>query len=101
MSFRIDDILKKESSENEQSGESCDLHGAGAPGLLPWQRLAMNECNSILEQTLMSSRSYGGYKQPCDLYSAKLFSSWYNCDKMSYMPVPYDAYVDKGERKKI
>lgn len=98
MSFRIDDILKKESSENEQSsviGESCDLH-AGT-GLVPWQRLAINECNSILEQTLMSSRNYGSYKQPCDLYSAKLFSSWYNCDKMSYMPVPYDAYVDKGK----
>lgn len=93
MSFRIDDILKKEEPQHDGVSENCVLHREA--GLEQWQRV---DCNSILEQTLMNSRSYGGYKQPaCDLYSAKLFSSWYNCDKLAYMPLHYDAYVDKGK----
>lgn len=88
MSFRIEDILKKENSV-ESSYNS---------GLLPWQRFAFSECNSILEQTLLNSRSYEGLKQPRDLYnSAELFASWYKCDKVPYLPMPYDAYIDKGK----
>lgn len=94
MSFRIDDILKKETAQKQDVSETCDLHSSTAA--LPWQRLAVNDCNSILEQTLLSSRGYATHKQPCDVYSAKLYSSWYNCDKM-YMPAHCDTYVEKGK----
>lgn len=94
MSFRIDDILKKDTVQQLDVSENCDPHPD--TGIVPWQRLSMNDCNSILEQTLLNSRGFTAYKQPCDLYSAKLYSSWYNCDKM-YMPAHCDAYLEKGE----
>lgn len=96
MSFRIDDILKKE--DQQENNENCERAVLAAA---QWQQSV--DCSSILEQTLMRSytNATGGYKQtttnPCDLYTNKLLSSWYNCDKVSYIPVHYDSYVEKGK----
>lgn len=107
MSFRIDDILKKE--DNNRALENCDTTASGLMMHHPWhQRLA--DCGSILEQTLMNNRGFvaatsinNKQHQPCDLYSAKLLSSataWLNCDKIGYMPMHYEALMEKGKKIK-
>lgn len=91
MSFRIDDILKKEHKPPLVGG-----HLSFETGPHPWEKIPIDDSNSILQQTLLSRRY--PYKQVGDLYSAKLYSSWYNCDRM-YFPPNYETYIEKGKYK--
>lgn len=105
MSFRIDDILKRETSSSPNSTK-CENPVKEQPSpsttppttrdqktTEPW--FGLSHTNSILQQTLLN-RSYPYYRSVSDCPNSKMYSAaFYNCDKV-FMPFNHlDPYVDK------
>lgn len=112
MSFRIDDILKRESSAsppNSAKRETTIKEQSSPPTTPPTTRdqkstdpwFGLSHTNSILQQTLLN-RNYPYYRSVSDCPNSKLYSNaLYNCDKV-FMPYNHlDPYADKGKTDQL
>lgn len=93
MSFRIDDILKKEDSKQSTGEESG--YAEFEPGFNMWSKVSVSNHNSILQQTLLNRTYSKAVNDNCD---AKILAPWYTCDKVCIPPPSYyDPYMDRGK----